>query len=68
MRAKTPEQYNFENLSQPPAVVLQEAAFLQPFAVAAYTGPVLDMGRNPFLFCCTWTYRQGVLTPWHKSR
>ena len=68
MRAKRPAQYKLENLSQPPVAVLQEAAFLQPFAVAAYTGPILDVGRNPFLFCCTWTYRQGVLTPWYKSR
>ncbi|KAG2567039.1 hypothetical protein PVAP13_7NG224500 [Panicum virgatum] len=46
--------------------LMQEAAFLHPFAEACYTGPLLDFGRNPILFPCAWVYRQGVLTPWAR--
>lgn len=31
-------------------------------------GPLLDFGRNPFVFPCAWLYRQGVLTPWTRNR
>lgn len=31
-------------------------------------GPLLDFGRNPFLFPCAWLYRQGILTPWTRNR
>ncbi|CAN6276109.1 unnamed protein product [Urochloa humidicola] len=48
--------------------LMQEAAFLHPFAEACYTGPLLDFGRNPILFPCAWVYRQGVLTPWARRR
>ncbi|XP_066348411.1 uncharacterized protein [Miscanthus floridulus] len=48
--------------------LMQEAAFLHPFAEACYTGPLLDVGRNPILFPCAWVYRQGVLTPWARRR
>nr|XP_010930154.1 uncharacterized protein LOC105051408 isoform X2 [Elaeis guineensis] len=48
--------------------LIQEAAVLHPFAEAAYTGPLLDFGRNPILFPCAWLYRQGVLTPWTRGR
>lgn len=47
---------------------LREAAALHQFAEAAYTGPLLDFGRNPILFPCAWLYRQGVLTPWTRKR
>ncbi|XP_062184314.1 uncharacterized protein LOC133888178 isoform X2 [Phragmites australis] len=48
--------------------LMQEAAFLHPFAEACYTGPLLDFGRNPILFPCVWVYRQGALTPWARRR
>ncbi|MCO5583524.1 hypothetical protein L7F22_037435 [Adiantum nelumboides] len=51
-----------------PISLIKEAAVLHPFAVAAYTGPLLDIGRNPFMFPCAWLYRQGVLTPWNRIR
>ncbi|KAK8585485.1 hypothetical protein V6N13_050464 [Hibiscus sabdariffa] len=48
---------------------LQAALTFHKFAEAAYTGPLLDMGRNPCVFPCVWLYRQGVLSPWsHKRR
>lgn len=31
-------------------------------------GPLLDFGRNPFVFPCAWLHRQGVLTPWTRKR
>ncbi|KAF3626651.1 hypothetical protein FXO38_24013 [Capsicum annuum] len=40
------------------------AAFYHPFAEAAYTGLLLDIGRNPVLFSCSWLYGQGILAPW----
>ncbi|URE04548.1 hypothetical protein MUK42_18956 [Musa troglodytarum] len=51
-----------------PEVYLQEAAVFHQFAEAAYTGPLLDFGRNPILFPCAWLYRQGVLSPWTRNR
>nr|XP_009402702.2 PREDICTED: uncharacterized protein LOC103986413 isoform X1 [Musa acuminata subsp. malaccensis] len=51
-----------------PEVHLQEAAVFHQFAEAAYTGPLLDFGRNPILFPCAWLYRQGVLSPWTRNR
>ncbi|XP_007033999.2 PREDICTED: sn1-specific diacylglycerol lipase beta isoform X1 [Theobroma cacao] len=47
---------------------LQVAAAFHKFAEAAYTGPLLDFGRNPFVFPCAWLYRQGILTPWTRNR
>ncbi|CAO2820531.1 unnamed protein product [Amaranthus hypochondriacus] len=47
---------------------IQEATVFHPFAEAAYTGPLLDVGRNPILFPCAWLYRQGVLTAWSRNR
>ncbi|XP_078441057.1 lipase class 3 family protein isoform X2 [Wolffia australiana] len=51
-----------------PENVLQEAVALHPFAEAAYTGPLLDFGRNPIWFPCSWLHRQGILTPWMRRR
>ncbi|OAY69329.1 hypothetical protein ACMD2_24126 [Ananas comosus] len=53
-------------LVEAPKELIQEAALYHPFAEAAYTGPLLDFGRNPILFPCAWLYRQGVLTPWTR--
>uniref|UniRef100_A0A7C8ZPT0 DUF7358 domain-containing protein n=2 Tax=Opuntia streptacantha TaxID=393608 RepID=A0A7C8ZPT0_OPUST len=47
---------------------IQEATSFHPFAEATYTGPLLDVGRNPILFPCTWLYRQGILTAWCRNR
>ncbi|CAH2038815.1 unnamed protein product [Thlaspi arvense] len=60
-----PESY--EDCMEAPAFHLQEAATLHKFAEAAYTGPLLDVGRNPALFLCTWICRQGILTPWSRK-
>ncbi|KAJ7957348.1 Sn1-specific diacylglycerol lipase beta [Quillaja saponaria] len=51
-----------------PEAHMQEAAALQKFSEAAYTGPLLDIGRNPFIFPCAWLYRQGALSPWARNR
>ncbi|WJZ87987.1 hypothetical protein VitviT2T_007327 [Vitis vinifera] len=47
---------------------IQDAAVFHPFAEAAYTGLLLDFGRNPILFPCVWIYRQGFLSPWTRNR
>ncbi|GMJ01731.1 hypothetical protein like AT1G05790 [Hibiscus trionum] len=55
--------------AEAPLEHLQAAVTFHKFAEAAYTGPLLDMGRNPCVFPCVWLYRQGVLSPWsHKRR
>lgn len=51
-----------------PEMRIREAAALHKFAEAAYTGPLLDVGRNPLMFPCSWLYRQGVLSPWARNR
>ncbi|CAK8574434.1 unnamed protein product [Lathyrus sativus] len=51
-----------------PETRVKEAATLHKFAEAAYTGPLLDVGRNPLMFLCLWLYRQGVLSPWARNR
>ncbi|KQJ83283.1 sn1-specific diacylglycerol lipase beta isoform X3 [Brachypodium distachyon] len=56
------------DLVEAPHMLMQEAVILHPFAEACYTGPLLDVGRNPILFPCAWVYRQGVLTPWARRR
>ncbi|KAL2613069.1 hypothetical protein R1flu_024761 [Riccia fluitans] len=56
------------SLPPPPDALIHEATVLHPYAVAAYTGPLLDVGRNPFTFPCAWLYRQGILTPWKRNR
>ncbi|XP_031406330.1 uncharacterized protein LOC116214946 [Punica granatum] len=57
-----------EGLGAAPRGQMEEAASLHRFAEAAYTGPLLDVGRNPFSFPCAWAYRQGILTPWSRNR
>lgn len=59
---------SFEDLMEAPKDHIQEAVALHKFAVAAYTGPLLDFGRNPLFFACAWIYRQGILTPWTRNR
>lgn len=63
-----PSLENLEQFIEAPEDQIQEAVVLHPFAEAAYTGPLLDVGRNPIIFPCAWLYRQGVLTPWSRSR
>ncbi|KAI0528926.1 hypothetical protein KFK09_001470 [Dendrobium nobile] len=58
---------SYEDMEAPLARI-QEARVLHQFAEAAYTGPLLDFGRNTVLFPCSWLYRQGVLTPWTHNR
>ncbi|XP_058093980.1 uncharacterized protein LOC131240008 isoform X4 [Magnolia sinica] len=57
-----------EELMEAPESQIREAVTFHPFAEAAYTGPLLDVGRNPILFPCAWLWRQGVLTPWSRNR
>uniref|UniRef100_A0A0D9V936 Uncharacterized protein n=1 Tax=Leersia perrieri TaxID=77586 RepID=A0A0D9V936_9ORYZ len=54
--------------AEAPQDLIKEAVLFHPFAEAAYTGPLLDFGRNPFMFPCVWLNRQGVLTPWTRAR
>ncbi|KAM0940039.1 putative fungal lipase-like domain, alpha/Beta hydrolase [Dioscorea sansibarensis] len=55
-------------LIEAPEERVRDAAAYHQFAEAAYTGPLLDLGRNPVLFPCVWLHRQGVLTPWSRTR
>ncbi|XP_061360195.1 uncharacterized protein LOC133304209 isoform X2 [Gastrolobium bilobum] len=64
--AKSSESY--EESTEAPEMQIREAAALHKFAEAAYTGPLLDVGRNPFIFPCAWLYRQGILSPWTRNR
>ncbi|KAK8940017.1 hypothetical protein KSP40_PGU012697 [Platanthera guangdongensis] len=57
-----------DDFIEAPDTRLQEATLLHQFAEAAYTGPLLDFGRNPVLFPFLWLYRQGVLSPWTCKR
>ncbi|KAK0607670.1 hypothetical protein LWI29_018442 [Acer saccharum] len=59
---------SYEGLVEAPKERLQSAAAFYKFAEASYTGPLLDVGRNPILFPCAWLHRQGVLTPWSRNR
>ncbi|TXG72901.1 hypothetical protein EZV62_001480 [Acer yangbiense] len=59
---------SYEGLVEAPEERLQGAAAFYKFAEASYTGPLLDVGRNPILFPCAWLLRQGVLTPWSRNR
>ncbi|KAM7461559.1 hypothetical protein LguiA_029680 [Lonicera macranthoides] len=58
----------YEEYVEAPLERIEEAVTFHPFAEAAYTGLLLDVGRNPVLFPCAWLYRQGVLTPWTRNR
>jgi hypothetical protein len=53
--------------AEAPQDLIKEAVLFHPFAEAAYTGPLLDFGRNPFMFPCVWLNRQGVMTPWTRA-
>ncbi|KAL8104299.1 hypothetical protein AgCh_028501 [Apium graveolens] len=57
-----------EDMVEAPEERIHEAVVYHPFAEAAYTGLLLDFGRNPVLFPCAWLYRQGILTPWTRNR
>ncbi|XP_024517197.1 uncharacterized protein LOC9630232 isoform X2 [Selaginella moellendorffii] len=57
-----------KDLPPAPGPLVTEAALLHPYAVAAYTGPLLDIGRTPLLFPCAWMYRQGLLSLWNRRR
>ncbi|OVA19069.1 Lipase [Macleaya cordata] len=63
-----PSTSSDEDLMEAPEELIREAAAIHQFAEAAYTGPLLDFGRNPILFPCAWLYRQGVVTPWTRNR
>ncbi|XP_024027107.1 sn1-specific diacylglycerol lipase beta isoform X1 [Morus notabilis] len=68
MQSENESPSSYEESGEAPDEQIQEAADLHKFAEAAYTGPLLDLGRNPFLFPCVWLYRQGILTPWMRNR
>ncbi|CAN6483272.1 unnamed protein product [Victoria cruziana] len=57
-----------DQLTDAPDDKIREAAEFHQFAEAAYTGPLLDFGRNPVLFPCAWLFRQGILAPWACHR
>lgn len=59
---------SYEESMVVPMERMHKAAFYHPFAEAAYTGLLLDIGRNPMLFSCSWLYRQGILAPWLWNR
>ncbi|MCE3049450.1 hypothetical protein HAX54_044833 [Datura stramonium] len=59
---------SYEESMVVPTERMRKAAFYHPFAEAAYTGLLLDIGRNPVLFSCSWLYRQGILAPWLWNR
>ncbi|CAJ1977809.1 unnamed protein product [Sphenostylis stenocarpa] len=59
---------SYEESMEAPEMRIKEAEALHKFAEAAYTGPLLDVGRNPFVFPCAWLYRQGVFSPWTRNR
>eukprot|EP00899_Mesostigma_viride_P015838 jgi/Mesvir1/24255/Mv10957-RA.1 len=51
-----------------PYELLKEASELCPMATAAYTGPVLDMGRWLVCFPCSWALRQQMCIPCFYSK
>ncbi|XP_047180491.1 uncharacterized protein LOC124847129 isoform X1 [Vigna umbellata] len=59
---------SYEGSMEAPEMQIREAEALHKFAEAAYTGPLLDVGRNPCVFPCAWLYRQGILSPWTRNR
>ncbi|KAG9152242.1 hypothetical protein Leryth_025991, partial [Lithospermum erythrorhizon] len=58
----------FEDLPFAPEEHIQQATMFHPFAEAAYTGVLLDLGRHPLIFPCAWLYRQGLFNPWSRNR
>ncbi|KAL2323814.1 hypothetical protein Fmac_022872 [Flemingia macrophylla] len=67
LQSQTKSSESYEQSMQVPVEHIREAEALHKFAEAAYTGPLLDVGRNPFVFLCSWLYRQGVLSPWSRN-
>ncbi|CAN0858102.1 hypothetical protein LINGRAHAP2_LOCUS7071 [Linum grandiflorum] len=61
------ESPKYEQEREAPTQYIEEALTLHEFTEAAYTGPLLDFGRNAILFPFTWVYRQGILTPWTRN-
>ncbi|CAN1732026.1 Diacylglycerol lipase-alpha [Linum perenne] len=61
------ESPRYEEQPEAPTKYFEEAFSLHEFTEAAYTGPLLDFGRNAILFPCTWLYRQGIFTPWTRN-
>ncbi|KAI3764519.1 hypothetical protein L2E82_14530 [Cichorium intybus] len=57
-----------EEIMMAPQELIQGASDFHPFAEAAYTGLLLDVGRNPILFLCSWLHRQGIWTPWARNK
>lgn len=47
---------------------IREASVLHPYAVAAYTGPLLEVGRYPSCWLLMWLYSQGVCSFWKCGR
>ncbi|KAK9289163.1 hypothetical protein L1049_017637 [Liquidambar formosana] len=68
LRRHSQSPKSYEESMEAPEEQIQEAAAFHQFAEAAYTGPLLDFGRNPVLFPWAWLYRQGILTPWTRKR
>ncbi|GAB2272644.1 hypothetical protein Dimus_007466 [Dionaea muscipula] len=62
---QSPELY--EGPTEASEEKIEEAIAYHPFAEAAYTGPLLDVGRNFILFPCAWFHRQGILTVWSRN-
>ncbi|KAG0572163.1 hypothetical protein KC19_VG073500 [Ceratodon purpureus] len=51
-----------------PDDLLHEASILHPFAVASYTGPLLELGRYPHCWILVWLYSQGFCSFWKRRR
>ncbi|XP_059632852.1 uncharacterized protein LOC132275397 [Cornus florida] len=64
--SESPKSY--EDSEEAPEERIYGAATFHQFAEAAYTGMLLDFGRNPVWFPFVWLYRQGILTPWNRNR
>nr|XP_027103117.1 sn1-specific diacylglycerol lipase beta-like [Coffea arabica] len=63
-----PFTQSHEELLEIPPERVHEAAVFHQFAEAAYTGLLLDVGRNPLMFPCAWLYRQGIFSLWSRNR
>jgi hypothetical protein len=68
LREQGSQSHLSDDYTPAPDSLLQEASYLHSYAVAAYTGPLLDIGRHPLTFPCVWLHRQGILTFWNHNR
>ncbi|CAM6029646.1 unnamed protein product [Sphagnum balticum] len=68
LRERGSQSHLSDDYTPAPDSLLQEASYLHSYAVAAYTGPLLDIGRHPLMFPCVWLHRQGILTFWNRNR